>query len=90
MHTTCPCHLKILFSIFQNCFTAIFSLIHFLHLAVLKCFFIKNEILHNTAMHSTENKSGYGHEGTGQHLAKASSASLIFWYAYYKKHSSFP
>lgn len=91
MHTTCPYHLKILFSIFQNCFTAIFSLIHFLLLAVLKyLLFIKNEILHNTAMCSRENKSGYGHEGTCQHLAKASSASLIFWYAYYKKRSSFP
>jgi len=65
--------------------------LYFLHLAVLKCLsFIKTEILHNTAMYSTENKSGYGREGTGQHLAKANSASLIFWYAYYKKHSRFP
>ena len=39
--------------------------------------FIKNEILYNTVMYSTEHKSGYGHKGACLHLAKHSSTSLI-------------
>jgi hypothetical protein len=62
-----------------------------IYLQISKCLsFIKNEILYSTAMYSTENKSGYGHEGSCQHLGKDSSASLIFWYAYCKKCSGFP